>query len=85
MSLYYVIATIFRKSGASIATGLLLPIIVGIVLSLDAYDYWLGSLATDLTFTDLETSRFWECLWVSAIYIAAVLPAGYFYHKKADL
>lgn len=85
MSLYYVIATMFRKSGAAIATGLLLPIIFGIILRDRAYDYWLGSMSTDLTLTVMEPGRLPECLWVPAIYIGASLTAGYFWHKKADL
>lgn len=85
LSLYFMLSVIFRKSGAAIAAGLLLPIIAGIVLGSSASDYWLGSLATELIYTDLEIARFWECLWVPVIYIAASLTGGYFYHKAADL
>ena len=94
VSLYFTIASLFRKKGAAISICIVGPIVLNIMLSIaDAFreaenflltDYWVETLLTDASDLTVSTKRLLICLAIAVIYMVVLLALGLFFNQKRD-
>jgi len=91
----FAIASVLCKTGASIATMILAPLVVSLFLSLtDAFleiedavltNYWMSNFLSSVSVLTVSTERLLECLFGSFIYIVVFIAAGLFLNKRIKL
>ena len=91
----FFLASIFCKSGTSIATFVLSSTMSSLLFGLldlmfeiekiDLNDYWVTSFLGDLQSLTVKTDRLLECLFGSLIYIAVFILIGMFGNKRVKL
>ncbi len=95
VSLFYALSSIIRKNGFSIAATIVLPMLVGLLLSLiDSFlenesfslaSIWLSSFLSDVSAFTVSNERLLGCLFASICYIAAFVLGGMYFNKKTEL
>lgn len=95
MAMYVGIAAATRKNSGAIASNIIIPILVLLVLglvdailNLEAFkvtDIWLDSFSEDMGKIETGLSRMLVCLFGSLVYIGAFITAGCFISRKTDV
>lgn len=95
IALAFVIASLFRRNGGSIAGIVLAPMLVGVVCGLaDSFfkiedfsltSLWLSNFMTDVSTLAVSAQRLLVCLVGSLVYIPLFVIVGLYFNKKMEL
>lgn len=95
MTFYVGVSALIRKNGGVIASNIIIPILIILVLGLidailnsdtfKAVDIWLDSFSNDMSKIDASTPRMIGCTIGSVIYIVAFIIIGNMISKKTEV
>lgn len=93
--LSFLIASVIRRNGGAIATIVVVPTVIDLVLTLidlfggngssDFADGWLSTMLLDASVLSVSADRLLACLGISLAYILVFAGTGYFLSNKNDL
>lgn len=94
-SLIFMISSLFRKTGIAVASAILVPDVIGLILALfssipnltnyNIFDYWLSSFLTSLSTITVTNDRMLQILLLSVAYIVAFILGGYAFSRKTEV